>query len=146
MDPSNHLSDIHQINYLTSELDALYHHASLKLGISDSVSVVLYTICDKGDGCLLSDVYKSSGVSKQTVNSAIRALERDGMLRLAAHTGRSKKILLTARGQDYLQATVARLAEAEARAFDRWPEAEIRAYIGLMEKYVESLRREIEEM
>ena len=36
--------EIHRINYLTSEMEALYHQASLKLGITDSVSIVLYTI------------------------------------------------------------------------------------------------------
>ena len=39
-----HLNKIRKINYLISEMDALYHLASLKMGISDSVSIVLYTI------------------------------------------------------------------------------------------------------
>lgn len=33
---------------LTSEMEALYHQASLKLGITDSISIVLYTIYDEG--------------------------------------------------------------------------------------------------
>ncbi len=32
-----------------------------------------------GEDCLLSDIYKQSGVSKQTVNSAIRSLERPSL-------------------------------------------------------------------
>ena len=69
-------SKIHRINYLNAELNALYHHASLKLGLTDSAAMVLYTIYDNGENCLLSDIYKQSGVSKQTVNSAIRKLEK----------------------------------------------------------------------
>ena len=42
-------SEIHRINYLLSEMEACYHHASLKLDISDSVSLVLYTIYDTGE-------------------------------------------------------------------------------------------------
>ena len=71
---------IHRINYLTSELDALYHTMSQKLGISDSVSRILYTIYDSGNSCPLCDVCKKTGISKQTVNSAIRSLEADGVL------------------------------------------------------------------
>lgn len=140
------LVEIRRINYLASEMDALYHQASLKLGISDSVSIVLYTIYDVGEGCLLSDIYKRSGVSKQTVNSAMRRLEADGMLYLEPYTGRSKRIVLTDNGRAYLQRTAARLVQAEMHAFDGWTEGEVRAHIGLMEKYTESLRRQIEQM
>lgn len=68
-------TQIHRINYLTSEMESFYHQASLKLGVSDSVSMVLYTIYDTGESCLLSDIYKKTGISKQTINSAIRTLE-----------------------------------------------------------------------
>ena len=137
------INDIHKLNYLTSEMDALYHQASLKLGISDSVSIVLYTIHDRGENCLLSDVYKKSGVSKQTVNSAIRSLEKDGILYLEPYTGRSKKIVLTEKGREFVQQTVARLVDAEIKAFDSWSQKEIDTYVALMEKYTESLRQQI---
>lgn len=142
----NRYGEIHQINYLNSEMQALYHQASLKLGVSDSVSIVLYTIYDEGDTCLLSDIYKKSGISKQTVNSAIRGLEADGILYLEQHTGRSKKVVLTPKGRTYVGRTAAKLYEAEAKAFASWPEDEISAYIRLMEKYADCLRREVENL
>ena len=40
------LEKLHRINYLIAETDALYHQASLKLGISDSAMRVLYTVYD----------------------------------------------------------------------------------------------------
>ena len=63
---------LHRINNLLAETDAVYHQASLRLGIADSTMRILYTILDNGERCLLSDVYKQSGISKQTVNSALR--------------------------------------------------------------------------
>lgn len=138
--------EIHQINYLSSEMESLYHQASLKLGMSDSVSIVLYTIYDAGEDCLLRDIYQKSGISKQTVNSAIRALEADGILYLEQHTGRSKKVFLTRKGRDYLGRTAAKLYEAEAQAFASWPREEIAEYIRLMGKYVDCFRRQVEEL
>lgn len=140
------LSEIRRINFLASEMDSIYHQASLRLGISDSVSITLYTIQDRGENCLLSDVYKSSGVSRQTINSAIRKLEADGMLSLAPYAGRSKKIVLTDKGRDFIRQTVAKLLEAETRAFDGWSEEEIKTYIGLMGKYTESLRKQLNQL
>ena len=140
------LNYVRRLDYLTNEMNAIYHQSSLRLGISDSVSMVLYTIYDKGADCLLSDVYKNSGISKQTVNSAIRHLEADGVLYLEPYKGRSKRIVLTEKGEALLQNTAARLFEAELRAFDGWTEEELRTHIGLLEKYLTALRREVERL
>ncbi len=137
---------IHRINYLNAELDALYHHASLKLGLTDSASIVLYTIYDDGGDCLLSDIYKQSGVSKQTVNSAIRNLEKEHILYLERHSGRAKKVVLTDTGKEYVQKTTARLFDAEVAAFSSWTEEEISAHIGFMEKYIHSFREQVEKL
>ena len=66
--------EIRRINFLISEMDSLYHLADLRLGISDSVSRVLYALYDAGGQCPLADIYKNSGISKQTINSAVRGL------------------------------------------------------------------------
>lgn len=137
-------SSIHRINYLNAELNALYHNASLKLGLTDSASIVLYTIYDNGGNCLLSDIYKQSGISKQTVNSAIRNLEKENIIFLEQHSGRAKKVVLTDTGKEYAQKTVARLFDAEAAAFSSWTDDEINAYIGFMEKYINSFREQVE--
>lgn len=51
------LSDkMHKSNYLAAEAEALYHQASLKAGLTDSVMRVLYAIHDNGRSCLLSDI------------------------------------------------------------------------------------------
>lgn len=137
-------SEIHRINYLLSEMEACYHHASLKLGISDSVSLVLYTIYDTGEDCLLSDIYKKTGISKQTIHSAIRTLEASGMLYLEQHTGRTKKVVLTDQGKDYLQKTAAKIYAAEVQALDAWTDEEVDTYLRLLEKYADCFRQQVE--
>ncbi len=139
-------SSIHRINYLNTELDALYHHASLKLGLTDSASIVLYTIYDNGENCMLSDIYKQSGVSKQTVNSAIRNLEKKHIIYLEQHSGRTKKVVLTDAGREFVKKTVARLFDAEAAVFASWSEEEINAHIGYMEKYIDSFREQVDKL
>ena len=134
---------IHLINHIISEMESLYHQVSLKMGISDSVSIVLYTIHVTEGICLLSDIYKKSGISKQTVNSAIRRLEDEGILYLEEHTGRSKKIILTEIGNKYINKTVAKLYEAEVQAFESWTKEEINTYVNLMEKYKDCFRKKI---
>ena len=79
-------SELKRLNYLTSEIDAAYHEAARKLGLSDSTMMVLYAACNNGGSCLLSDICKISGTSKQTINSALRKLEADGLIYLEAWT------------------------------------------------------------
>ena len=68
----NHLDKIiSEINCLTEDVDSLYHQAAVRLGVSDSVLFVLYMLHTHGGECLLYDIYKISGISKQTINSAI---------------------------------------------------------------------------
>ncbi len=138
------LKKIRHINYLVSELDALYHQASLKIGMADSEMRVLYTVHEDGGGCLLSEIYKRSGISRQTVNSAVRKLEADGIIRLERHMGKARKVLFTQKGERYAADTVARLCEAEMRAFGSWTEEEIDAHVRLTEKYAECFRQQIQ--
>ncbi len=136
--------NIHRINYLTSELDALYHQAALKLGLTDSAMCVLYSLHEGGGSCFLSDIYKQFGVSKQTINSALRRLEEDGAVYLEVHRGKSKTVRLTKKGEDLVSKTVVRLCDAEAKAFELWSEEEKSEHVRLTEKYVESFRRQVQ--
>lgn len=142
----NHHAKIHRINCLCSDLNTLYHQAALKLGISDSALIVLYMLHYKGDGCLLYDICRESGISKQTINSTLRKLEADGILYLQNDKGRTKRVRLTEKGKEYVAQTGARLFEAECRSFDDWTEDEIDLYLKLMEKYNRSFDAQIEKM
>lgn len=135
---------IHKINCMATELDALYHQAAVKLGMSDSVMCILYTIYDNGESCLLSEIYKQSGISKQTINSAIRKLEEDEIVCLKQYKGKSKTVLLTENGKRYVTDTVARLYEAEINVLKTWTIEEIDTYISLTKKFISSFKEQTE--
>lgn len=137
---------VHRVNCLTNDIDALYHQAARKLGVSDSVLCVLYMIYEKGDGCLLYDICNESGITKQTINSAIRKLEKEEILYLEPFKGKTKQICLTEKGKDYVARTAACLYKAECDAFKQWTDEEFEMYLKLMEKYNQSLRKEIDKM
>lgn len=137
---------VQRVNCLTNDLDALYHQAARKMGISDSVLIVLYMIHEKGDGCLLYEICKGSGISKQTINSALRKLEADDILYLKQDKGKTKRVYLTGKGKAYMLQTAGRLLEAESDAFHDWTKEELEMYLKLLEKYNCSFREQIEKM
>ena len=134
-----------RFNYLVGEIDSLYHEAALKLGISDSAFAVLYAVCNEGN-CGISDVCRLTGVSKQTVNSALRKLESDGVIILEALDGKKKRIALTAKGSRLMKKTAAKIVEAENRVFGAWTEKERSEYLRLTERYLIDFRNEIDKL
>lgn len=133
-----------RFNLLMSEMDAAYHDAALKLGMSDSVMLVLYTLCSCGGECMLGDI--TSGVSKQTVNSALRKLESEGIVYLETFEGRKKKVYLTKKGRQLARDTVFRVIEVENGIFTSWSDEEKRIYIELTQRYLAEFKEKVKEL
>lgn len=134
------LSSLKRYNHLVGEIDAVYHEASLKLGMSDSVSKILYTICNVGSSCLLHDICKQTGLSKQTVHSAIRNLEAKEMVTLELVGGKSKKVCLTEKGEIFAQKTARRLIDMENSILSSWPKEDVQTYLELTERFLMDLK------
>ncbi len=137
-------SQLHQVNQMIAETDFLYHQAALKVGLTDSALRVLYTLLDHGSSCPLALVYRQTGLSKQTVHSAIRKLEEQGILSLQAENGGAKIAVLTKAGQEYTKNTAGRLFWAECRVYADWSEEEVQQMLTLMQKYNTALQKQIE--
>ena len=82
---------------------------------------------------------------KQTVHSALKRLEADGLLKLA-HGGnrKSKYVCLTDKGTRLAERTVDRIAEAEAEALLGLSDGEREALFSLLQKYNRLLRARLD--
>ena len=76
------IEEMRRFNNLLGEIDAAYHEANQRLGLTDSAMQVLYVLCNDGGESLLSRICRISGASKQTINSALRGLEKEDYIRL----------------------------------------------------------------
>ena len=127
--------------YLAGEIKALYHEAAVKMGVSDSTMNILYVLCEKGDACLQSDISKLTGISRQTINSAIRKLEKDGIIYLKQGEGRNTIVCLTEKGKQFSSQTILPLFEIENKIWSQWTEEEQRQYLLLTKKYRDALKK-----
>lgn len=134
--------ELKRYNYLLSETDAAYHEASMKTGLSDSVSMILYTLYENGGECLIKDVRNCSGMTKQTAGSAVKKLENDGIVSLFAE-GRTKRITLTEKGKTLADNTVKKIIEAENDVFSSWEKEDVESYFRLTAKYLEDFKKRI---
>lgn len=133
-------SAIKRLNHLLGELEGAYHDASLLLGMSDSVSQILYTVCVSGGGCPLHAICRQCGLSKQTVNSAVRKLEQEGIIYLEAMDGRAKRVCLTEAGKIYAAGTAREIIRMENEILDSWAPEDVEQYMALTKRFLEGMR------
>lgn len=135
-----------QYTYLAGEINALYHEAAVKTGISDSVQNILYVLCEKEGRCLQSEVSKLTGISRQTINSAIRKLEKDGIVYLEQGKGRNTILCLTEKGEKFAAEKIFPLFEIENKIWKEWTPEEQQQYLALTQKYRDGLKKYLETM
>ncbi|MCM1258461.1 MAG: MarR family transcriptional regulator [Roseburia sp.] len=138
--------EMKRCNYLNSEIDRAYHEIARNLGLSDSALRILYAICDSGESRMLQEICKVCGVSKQTVNSALRKLEGEGIVYLESAGSKNKNVCLTDKGKELVQGTVAQVIQAENEIFASWPSEDVEAYLNLTEKYLNAIREKAQRM
>ncbi len=138
--------EMKRYNYLCGEIEAVYHALSLKLGLSDSAMKILYAVCDNGEGCRLQNISVYTGLSKQTINSAMRKLESEGIVYLEAFNAKSKKVYFTEKGRKLAERTAYRMIQIEEEIFASWEKADVLKYLRLTENYLVSLREKTEQL
>lgn len=142
---SHVMQEMQRFNNLLGEIDAAYHEASQKLGLTDSAMQVLYVLCNDGGESLLSRICGISGASKQTINSALRGLEKEDCIRLETLPGRRKKVCLTQRGRELAERTALRLIGVENAVFGGWTQEERETYLALTQRYLTDFRAVMKE-
>ena len=114
-----------------------------KLGLSDSESMVMYMLYDIQEPLTQSDIVKATGLSKQTLNSAIRKLEKEGIIILEKLNEKSKKIVMTDKGQVLIEQKMKPLVDMEDRVLASWTEEDRRKYLELIEKFKVQFEKEV---
>lgn len=139
-------SKLRELNGVMGKINSAYHEAAVKMGISDSVRDIFYVLCDKGSGCLQSVLYKETGMTRSTVNTAIRKLEKEGILYLTKGTGKNTCVMLTEKGEIFINNTVGRLIAIEEDFFKNWTPQEQEILLNINERYAKELSRGIQDL
>lgn len=141
-----HQSETRRYNRIISEIDEVYHEIAVKQGFSDSAMAILYALSDNDGKCRLTDLIKQSGVNKQTINSALRKLEKDGIVYLEPADGKAKRVCLTEKGVVTVHETVEKVMEAEKEIYASWSKEEWQLYVELTERYLHQLQEKMKEI
>ena len=129
-----------EYNRLYKENTAIYHAVSAGLGMTESTFWILYTLRAEESPVTQSDMCAVLGYPKQTVNSALKKLEQEGLLTLSGGSGRGgKPIRLTETGVKLAERTVDPVIEAEQKALLDLSADEQAQMLRLMRRYNDAL-------
>lgn len=137
---------IEQIEKIQKEQESIYHHAAVRFGISDTVMWILYNIYESKEIYTQQELCKKCFYPKQTVNTAVANLVKNGYVRLEMIPGtrNQKKILLTQAGIELAQNTTEYVKAAELRAYGKFSKEELRMLLDVNQKLTSYLREEME--
>lgn len=137
---------IEQIEQIQKEQESIYHHAAVRFGISDTVMWILYNIYESKEIYTQQELCKKCFWPKQTVNTAVANLVKNGYVRLEMIPGtrNQKKILLTQAGIELAQNTTEYVKAAELRAYGKLSKEELRMLLDVNQKLTSYLREEME--
>jgi len=125
-----------QLNGMLCEIDSIYQSLLATKNVSDSEFVVMIAILSIGEGCLQKDIAETSYMSKKTINSTIKKLEKEGFIKLKAGKYPNMHIYLTNKGVEHIKENVLPIIEVEERVLNSMSEEEFERLIIGSSKYI----------
>ena len=124
------------------EQNQLYRDVAASFGISESAFSILYAIFLAGEnGISQRDICVQMCIGKQTVNSSIHKLEREGVVVLKSGPGRRGLLAhLTPVGLELAERTIVPMIEAELAALREFDDRELELSLLLGRRYTDALR------
>lgn len=135
------------LNQCDKELDEIYHKYALKNHISDAALWILYAIYEAKEQITQADICSSWYFSRQTINTALKGLEQQGMIELVSMPSnrKSKQIKFTIEGNKDVEKILMPLIKAENHIFEEFSEEENKMFLELSQKRCRILRELLEE-
>lgn len=132
-------------NQLYKEMDEIYHQYARDHGMSDTAMWLLYSLCLSDTPYTQREICSEWHYPPQTLNSALKTLERQGLIALKSVPGnqKNKLVVLTEQGNSVVQQMIVPLVAAERQSFMELQESEKEALLSLTQKYVDLLQSNI---
>ncbi len=136
-----------EFNQIYKKMNEIYHIYAKEHGVSDTELWLLYSLCAKDAAYTQREICSVWHYPPQTIHSALKKLQENKLIELIPipDNNKNKRIVLTKNGENITKKIIFPLITAEKNAFRRLNEGQDRL-LSLTKEYVDSLRKEIEEI
>lgn len=132
-------------NQLCKEMDIAYHGYAKSCGLSDMAYWILYSIAESDEYFTQRDFCSEWFFAPQTVNSALKDLEKKDIIFLEAVPGNKKNKLIkpTENGKRFIDSLIRPVIWAECESFATLSKEECRLMLSTTQKYISELRSRV---
>ena len=134
---------LQKLNRLYREWNDFYHTMALRVGLSDSAFVIFYALAELGEGCRQKEIAEYYSLSRQTISSSVRHLEKKQYLYLKPGKRRDMHIYLTDAGREIVKEKIAPVIALENSVFEALGAKEGETLTALTEKCVGLYREKL---
>lgn len=139
------LSQLRAFNESWHEIDQYYARCAARSGLSPTAFWILYELGVRGEGVTQQELAKALFLSRQTINSALNTLKKNGWIELREDpdNGRIRRIYFTKSGNAKVDEVVRPLIAHEDEVFLEMSPEEREALTRTFARYKDLLTREI---
>lgn len=132
-------------NRAHKRMNVLYHNYAKAVGISDAAFWLMYSLYEKGGPCTQTELCQIWFFTPQTINSALKSLEKQGLITLdfVPNSRKNKQFFFTEDGKQLVKEKIIPLVQAEEQSFLRLDEQERNALLTITQKHIGILEEEI---
>ena len=133
--------ELSQLNQLVKKQEEVYHLWAKKAGLTDTKFWILYDLWTSECPLIQNAFCENWCYSKQTVNTAVSNLEKEGMLHLEFAPGsrKQKEVLLTNKGKDFCEKWIEPLVRAEEESLMTLNQKERVQFLEILEHLIHNL-------
>lgn len=128
-----------------NECEIEYHKLASYYNLSDSSFWILYELYENKEGCTQKELYTEWYLNKQTINSSVKYLTKEGYIALENldNSKKFKKLKLTEEGMKLAKDTIGKVMKLEEKAFENIDENEMDRVINFFKKQTISFKNEV---
>lgn len=137
---------IQEFNQLLKKMDSVYNKLAKSSELSDTAFWIIYTIKNEKETYKQKDLCDMWSYSKQTINSSLKKLEEQNIIKLVfvPENKKDKKIILTEYGEQIAKELIGPVNEIEKKSLRNIKER--KEFIKLFKKYIETMEEETEKI
>lgn len=119
-----------------NEFDLQYHKLAEYFGLSDSSFWILYELYESKNGCTQKELCYDYAINKQTINSAVKCLIKEGyvILENLEDSKKYKVLKLTEDGKNIAKNTIGKVMRLENKTSKDIDENEMLQVVSFLEK------------
>ena len=136
-----------EINRVYKKNCGVYYKLASHYGLTETMFDILYFVRENEDCSTQAQICNTLCLRKQTVNSALKKLEKEEYIYFSKEAGnqKNKKIHFTEKGEEMVRNTVDHIFEVERKAFEKLTPEEREGVLFYGLRHIEVLEKETDE-